>query len=140
MGFRDRTFNVEGVPITFYEIEMWYTELLKSDKKKAEELGNPYKSNTVCEYIAKLIYNEMIQKINKNFGINIESENKKYTEEKKKNQKEFEKKQKEYERKFPSYFDRQNEKNSWASVDKFIEIMNYAKQKAYEQQYGKQQS
>lgn len=139
MNFRDRTFMVEGVPITFYEIEMWYTEALRENKNKAIAIGDPYKSRDACEIIAKLIYNEMLQKINKSFGINIQEENEKFRKEQEKDKKERERRDKI----FNDLYSRTNpfsnqEEDRWSSTEKFIEIMNFAKQKAYEQQYGKQ--
>jgi hypothetical protein len=123
---------VDGVPITWFEIEQWHTDMLIKDRKKAMEIGDPYVSEKVCEKIAHIIYSEMVQKITGRMGINIAYENEKL------------KRDRDHDKRYNKYFNSFSPRMSneefkyhnyekWSSMGKFQEIMEFAKRKAQEQ-------
>lgn len=66
-------YMVNGVAISFYEIERWYAECLLTDRALAEYLGNPYENQTSAELIAMRVFGTRIppsKPININFNIN----------------------------------------------------------------------
>ncbi len=126
--------NINGVPITWFEIESWYSDMLIKDKEKANKIGDPYKSTDICEKIASIIYGEMVQKITGNLGIDMNQ-----AIERDRRQKEWDKRYNRYNRPvMPKMTDEElhyHNKEKWSSFGKFQEIMQFAKRKAYEQEY-----
>lgn len=126
--------NVQGVPITWFEIESWYSDMLIKDRNKAKQIGDPYVSTDVCDKIAEIIYTEMVNKITGRLGIDMDQ-----FRERERREREWGKRYNKYNRPImPKMSDDElhyHNKEKWSSVGKFQEIMQFAKRKAYEKEY-----
>ncbi len=60
---QERTFYVNGVPITWHEIYDWWNKLRSTDPNKAKSIGDPYYQENTCWYIANKIVEEIELKI-----------------------------------------------------------------------------
>jgi hypothetical protein len=62
---KHRVYTVNGVDITWWEISGYYDELRNNNKKEADKVGDPYYNENACLRIAKMIVDEMENKIYK---------------------------------------------------------------------------
>jgi len=60
---QERIFYVRGIPVTWHEINDWWTKLREKDKNKALSYGDPYFNEKTCWKIANHIVNEIEIKI-----------------------------------------------------------------------------
>jgi hypothetical protein len=65
---QERTFYHQGIPITWYEIEEWWSLTKRSDPKRAASIGDPYYNEDACWTIAKILVAEIEEKIGSKFG------------------------------------------------------------------------
>lgn len=65
---QERTFYYQGIPITWYEIQEWWTLTKRSDPKRVASIGDPYYSEDACWTIAQILVAEIEEKIGTKFG------------------------------------------------------------------------
>lgn len=68
-------YMVNGVPISFYEIDRWYQECLKNDRALALYLGDPYNDKKSAELVAMRVFGTRVPDSTKfhNFNFNVPS-------------------------------------------------------------------
>lgn len=107
--------------------------MLVKNKELADKIGDPYKSEKVCERIAHIIYQEMVNKIYKGIGVDIDEELKR-----RKMQEEMERSRPKRKQFSPRMTQEEvfYHNTKWSSQSTFNNIMQWAKKKAHEKQYG----